>query len=316
VTTNTPVVFIIFKRPDTTERVFQAIRAARPTRLFVIADGGRNPEEWEKCRKARAVIDGVDWPCEVLKNYADHNMGCRARAPSGIDWVFEHVDRAIIVEDDCLPDPTFFPYCEELLERYADNERIMNISGDNLQHGNRGFDCQDSYYFSRIPHVWGWATWKRAWKYYDINITEWPKTRDSRLLYRLFSDPAVAHRWEYLFQQYYEGKIDSWDGQWAYLCFMRGGLDINPRSNLISNIGFGPEATHSKAPDDELARLPTQPLEFPLKHPTAIAVNIQADEYTHRQIYNVNRTWYIRLRNLFKFRFPSLYASARRIFQA
>jgi len=169
----TPVVLIIFNRPPTTERVFAEIAKARPQKLFVVADGPR-PErsgEAEKCAAARAVIDRVDWECEVLRNYAEVNLGCRQRPPTGISWVFEQVAEAIILKDDCVPHPTFFRFCEELLEKYREDERVMHISGSNFQPGyTRG---PFSYYFSRFNPIWGWASWRRAWQHYDLNMKLW-----------------------------------------------------------------------------------------------------------------------------------------------
>ena len=159
----TPVAFIIFNRPSLTQIVFNTIRQAKPKQLFVIADGARFPEEKEKCQQARDIIRQVDWDCEVLANYSDVNLGCGKRISSGISWVFEHVEAAIILEDDCLPHLSFFRYCENLLDYYRDDERVMAIGGDNFQDGNK--KTPYSYYFSKYPHVWGWATWRRAWKH-------------------------------------------------------------------------------------------------------------------------------------------------------
>ncbi len=169
----TPVAFIIFKRPDTTRKVFEEIRRAKPPKLLVIADGPR-PNivgEAEKCAAARAIIDSVDWECEVLKNYSDENLGCKQRVSSGLDWVFDNVEEAIILEDDCLPHPTFFRFCEELLEKYRGDERIMTIGGTNLLK-NWKSDIQ-SYHCSNYFNCWGWATWKRVWKHYDVDMKLW-----------------------------------------------------------------------------------------------------------------------------------------------
>jgi hypothetical protein len=178
----TPVAFIIFNRPQTTEAVFAEIARARPRQLLVIADGARtdHPDDSEKCSAARAVINRVNWDCDVSTNYAETNLGCKQRVSSGLDWVFGLVEKAIILEDDCLPEPTFFHFCQELLERYCDDWRVMHISGDNFQLGHRR--SSDSYYFSRYSHVWGWATWQRAWKFYDVEMKLWPDFRDRNWL--------------------------------------------------------------------------------------------------------------------------------------
>ncbi len=173
----TPVAFIIFKRHDLTERVFQAIREAKPKKLLVIADGPRFPEEAAKCQKTRDIIQQVDWDCEVLKNYSEVNLGCRQRISSGLDWVFSQVEEAIILEDDCVPAPSFFSFCQTLLDYYRDDNRIMVISGDNFQDGQSRTDY--SYYFSRYNHCWGWATWHRAWQYWDFNKNKWLEFQQS-----------------------------------------------------------------------------------------------------------------------------------------
>src|SRR5687767_13684909 len=164
----TPVALLVFNRPQATARVFEAVARARPPRLLVVADGPRadRPDDGELCHQTRAIIERVDWPCEVMKDYSDTNLGCRKRVSSGLDWVFSNVADAIILEDDCLPEPSFFPFCEELLERYRDDERVAMIRAGNFLEGRRV--ASTSYYFSRWFHIWGWATWARAWKHNDV----------------------------------------------------------------------------------------------------------------------------------------------------
>jgi len=274
----TPVVFLIFRRPDTTARVFAEIARARPPKLLVVADGPRadRPGEAEKCAAARAIIEQVDWPCEVLTNYAETNMGCGRRVASGLDWAFSLVEEAIILEDDCLPHPTFFRYCEELLERYRDDERVMVVSGDKSQEGQMRHT--HSYYFSRYNHLWGWASWRRAWEHYDHEMHLWPIIRDSGWLYDVLQDAQAGHYWQTAFQQVYDGHIDSWGYRWTLTCWLQSGLTILPSVNLVTNIGFGPEATHTTSLANER---PTQPMQFPLQHPPFVIRDTQADERTH-----------------------------------
>lgn len=286
---DTPVAFFIFNRPDTTQKVFNEIKKAKPPIMLVVADGARNPGEEEKCRAARAIIEQVDWDCDVRKNYSDKNLGCKGRVSSGLDWVFENVDRCIILEDDCLPHQSFFYFCQELLEKYKNNERIMHITGDNFQSQNASFQCKESYYFSRISHIWGWASWRRAWKHYDLNIRDWPKIKESGLLRKLFRDDGATARWEEKFDAYHEGKIDSWDGQWSFACMANNGLCIVPKVNLISNIGFDVSATHSSnLRRDRFANLPAFPIEFPLIHPNKIEANEQADRFTQEYVFGAH----------------------------
>jgi hypothetical protein len=280
----TPVVLIIYKRPETTARVLAEIAKAKPPKLLVIADGPRPgiPGEEEKITATRAVIDRVDWDCEVLKNYAETNLGLRIRPSSGLSWVFENVGEAIILEDDCLPHPTFFRFCEELLEKYRHDKRIMMISGDNFQFGKRRNSF--SYYFSRFSHIWGWASWRRAWQYYDYNMHLWPEIRENNLLQNIIIGTNALDYWNNIFQSVYDKKIDTWDFQWLFACWIQSGLCIIPNGNLVSNLGFGPSATHTKT-GDHLACLPSVQMNFPLRHPTFILQNVEADTYTFEKIY-------------------------------
>ncbi|MEP7338557.1 MAG: glycosyltransferase family 2 protein [Acidobacteriota bacterium] len=282
-----PVALILFNRPEPTGKVFAAIRQARPTNLIVIADGPRANKkgEAEVCAAARTVTENVDWPCRVVRHYADENMGCRNRVASGLDLVFNEFDHAIILEDDCVPEPSFFRFCEELLERYHQDERVMAISGDNFLFGNQRIEY--SYYFSRYPHVWGWATWRRAWQNYDARILDWPQMREQDWLHRMFQDRAAVKFWQNAFQSVYEGRIDTWDYQWTYACWRHGGLTALPNANLISNIGFGLDATHTRC-RGRFSNMTVTPLAFPLSHPSEVARDEQADAYTQRQNFNLS----------------------------
>lgn len=278
----TPVAFIIFNRPDTTERVFAEIAKAKPPKLLVVADGPREnrPGEAEKCATTRAIIERVDWPCEVLTNFSDVNLGCKKRVSSGIDWVFDNVEEAIILEDDCLPDPNFFRFCEEMLERYRHDQRIGMISGDNFQLGGR--HGEDSYYFSKYVHIWGWATWRDRWHgVYDVSMAHWPMVRDNGRLPDLVFDKDEAGYWAGIFERVYQGGIDTWDYQWVFANWVEGRLSILPSVNLISNIGFGVDATHTTG-TSPLANLPTEPMQFPLVHPALRARNGCADRFSDR----------------------------------
>ena len=275
---NTPVALLIFNRPDTTERVFNAIAKARPPKLLVVADGPRPQREGEAelCAQTRAIINRVDWDCEVITEFADSNMGCKRRVASGIDWIFEQVEEAIILEDDCLPDLSFFRYCEEMLTRYRDNERVGMVSGGNLQFGRqRG---SGSYYFSKYTHIWGWASWRRAWKHYDRDLTLWPAFRDQGLLTQLFETSGEQEYWRNSFQWVHEGSLDTWDVSWTFTALTHGLLQVVPNVNLISNIGFGANATHTHVVGVH-ANMPTQPIEFPLVHPRFVLADIEADRY-------------------------------------
>jgi hypothetical protein len=279
---NTPVVLIIFNRPDTTAQVFAEIRKARPPQLLVIADGPREnrSDDLEKCRAARAIIGQVDWPCKVITNYADQNLGCKHRVSSGLDWVFSLVEEAIILEDDCLPHPSFFRYCEELLERYRDDRRIGMISGHNVLFGYRR--TADSYYYSSIPHIWGWATWRRTWEAYDFRISSWPQVRDAGWLQDIFNTDIEVKSWTSIFDCQYDGVFDTWDYQLVFASLINNWLNITPNVNLISNLGFGADATHTDNLKDVLAKQLIEEIFFPLTHPLFV-VN---DRVSERKVFN------------------------------
>lgn len=294
---STPVAFIIFNRQDTTERVFAEIARARPPKLLVVGDGPRanRPGEAEKVAASRAIIHRVDWPCEVLTNFSETNLGCKVRVSSGLDWVFEQVPEAIILEDDCLPHPTFFRFCQELLERYRDDERIGMISGDNFQFGRIVTD--ESYYFSKYTHIWGWATWRRAWSGYDVEARIWPKLHREGWLKQISVNEGEEAYWREVFQSVYDGRLDTWDYQWTLSCFSQGQVSVMPNLNLISNIGFGEYATHTFE-ESIYANIPVKEIIFPLNHPEIIRANAKADNYTAKTIFRL--TYLGRLRKFIR----------------
>ncbi len=273
----------MFNRPETTARVFDEIRRARPSKLFLIADGPRAERagEAEKCRATRAVAERVDWDCEVLTNFSDVNLGCQRRPVSGLDWVFENVTEAIILEDDCLPHPTFFSFCEQLLEKYRDDERVMAISGNNFQFGKKRTPY--SYYFSRYPNTWGWATWRRAWRFCDLEMRLWPLLQDTSWLLDILGDEEAAAHWHNIFARAPEMK-SVWDYQWLFACWTQSGLGVAPEVNLVSNIGFGEDSTHTAADVSSIANLPLVEMSFPLQHPPYVLRQREADDFLF-QIY-------------------------------
>ncbi|MEH2202971.1 MAG: glycosyltransferase family 2 protein [Nostoc sp.] len=283
----TPVTFIIFKRPQTTEKVFEAIRQAKPTKLFVIADGPRTDREGEaeKCEATRAIIERVDWDCEVIKNYSDINLGCAKRVSSGLDWVFNNVEETIILEDDCIPHPTFFRFSQELLEKYRNDTRIATISAQNLQLGQKRTNY--SYYFSRYNHCWGWASWRRAWQHYDLTIKLWKEVQAENLLHDILVDQKAVNSWQRIFQSVYDNPTGiTWDYQWTFACWMQGSLSIIPNVNLISNVGVGVDATHFTSNQEfSFINMPMQAIEFPLKHPPFIVRHVEADNFTQKTVY-------------------------------
>jgi len=243
----------------------------------VSADGPREnkPGEKEKCLAARKIIDRIDWECEVYKKYSDANLGCKIGISSGIDWFFKNVEQGIILEDDCLPSQSFFWFCEELLNKYKNNEKIMMISGDNFQNGRQRGD--GSYYFSKFSHIWGWATWRRAWEHYSVNMEGYPKFKQDKKINAIWSKEYIRKYWLDTFDQAYENKIDTWDYQWAFSIWKMDGLCVIPNYNLISNIGFRDDATHTKSAS-KLANQKIQSMDI-IKHPSKIEQNKKADNY-------------------------------------
>lgn len=272
-----PILFIVFNRPDTTKRVFEVIRQSKPSRLFIAADGPRpnKPGEEGRCQEVRKITENIDWECEVVRRYSNINLGCKTGVSSAIDWFFENVEEGIILEDDCLPDPSFFIFCRDLLSYHRENKQVMAISGNNFQHG--ATHEKASYYFSRYPHIWGWATWKRAWKKYDVTMADYPIFKKTGQIKKLFTKRATQRYWIKLFDKLYQNKIDTWDGQWVFALFKNNGLCATPNQNLISNIGFSSEATHTtegKSPTDKVALGSISAI----THPAKIEVNEEADQ--------------------------------------
>jgi hypothetical protein len=274
-----PVAFFVFNRPELTAQVYERIRAARPKRLLVVADGPRptRPEDVQLCQATRAIVSSPDWPCELLTNFAKQNLGCRRRVSSGLDWVFRHCPEAIILEDDCLPGASFFKFCSEMLSHYRDDTRIMHVSGDNYQDGRRRGN--GSYFFSRYPLSWGWASWRRAWRHYDVKVSTWPAAYRERWLESILESPKEIRHWEGNFEGTYLGQIDTWDYQWVFTCWRQGGLSIHPNQNLVSNIGVGPDATHFKE-DHNTVGIPIRELDDCV-HPDKIIRDAEADRFTY-----------------------------------
>jgi len=249
---------------------------------MVIADGPRadHPADGDSCAAVRRIAERINWPCELLKNYSETNLGCGRRVASGIDWVFANVDEAIILEDDCLPDPGFFRFCAELLARYREDDRVMQISGSNFLFGRRV--TQHSYYFSRYPLCWGWATWRRAWRHFDFEMRAW-KADPEHCLAR-FENQAERAFWRSVWNKVVEGRVDTWCYQWALSVLMADGLAATPATNLITNIGFGAGATHTSSRLLALRPAVTA-IKFPLRHSEQCEASLEADRLTARRTF-------------------------------
>ena len=273
----TPVAFLIFNRPDTTNKVFEKIRKTEPERLFVIADGPRENVETdnELCKITREITENIDWDCKVTRDYAVGNYGLRKRVVSGLTQMFESVDEAIILEDDCVPHQSFFPFCQELLERFQDEKKVMMISGNNFFSESR--DKEYSYYFSSFNHIWGWATWKRAWHLYNDEMKDWSDLKEDDFLNNILQNDDSVKYFKIIFQEVYEGKINSWAYRWLYSMLRKDGLSIVPSKNLVTNIGFGTEATNTKSKSQRTTNITAEEIGFPLIHPPKIERDLDAD---------------------------------------
>ena len=272
----TPVLFIIFNRPETTKRVFSAIRNARPTQLFIAADGPRpGKEEQQMCNETRKIVSLVDWECSVHTLFRDHNLGCGKSLSEAITWFFRHVEQGIILEDDCLPEPEFFPFCSQLLDKYQYVDKIMEVSGLNMLGKTR---TEASYLFSTYDGTWGWATWRRAWEKYDYTMSRWQNVTDKRKVSLFFGDANLKNYWMSIFDKTFHKQIDTWDYQWLFARIVNDGIGIIPKMNMISNIGFGSNATHTFNKNDFGSSLKTYKMNFPLIHPQTIAVSQSFDK--------------------------------------
>ena len=275
----TPVLFLIFRRPETTLRVFERIREQHPRYLYVGADGPRErvADDAEKCRQTREILNRIDWQCEVRTLFRERNLGCRNNMAQTISWFFGQVEEGIILEEDCLPDPSFFRYCEELLDHYRSDSRVMHIGGVNFQGGiKRG---TGSYYFSQVPHIWGWASWRRAWKYYDVDIPSFGDVVE-RNRHSLFHHSELNEHFEPVFRGVYQDNVDTWDAQWTYTVNAQHGLAVLPNVNLISNIGYALDALHTTDLDSPYNNIPSQEMVFPLVHPEVMIPDERADLLT------------------------------------
>lgn len=282
----TPVALLVFSRPETTARVFEAVRAARPRLLLVVADGPRpdRPGEAERCAATRAVIERVDWPCEVRTHYAERNLGCRLRVSSGLDWVFDQAEEAVILEDDCVPHPTFFRFAQEMLARHRHDDRVGVVSGNNFQVSP--WRTGASYGFSRYPFIWGWATWRRTWRRYDVGLGRWPALRYEGWLRNVLGDAQAERHWTRTFDRTYRGETDTWDYQLTFMLWAENQLNVLPAWNLVTNVGFGEGATHVADAGHFLAAVPAEPMSFPLVHPTALTRDVAGDQAIEERIFS------------------------------
>jgi len=301
----TPLLFLIFNRPDTTERVFNEIRKQKPKYLFVAADGPRTnvAGEAEKCKKTREmVMNAIDWDCELKILFRDSNWGCGPAVSQAITWFFEQVEEGIILEDDTLPDISFFEYCEVLLEKYRKDERVKMIGGNNFQNGKWRGD--GSYYFSAYSHIWGWATWRRTWNEYDYKLLNQNETTVAEILNFYFTDRAIKQHWMNIFKRLIAREINTWDLQLLFSIWEKKGRAIAPNVNLVSNIGFGTGATHTSNKKDKLSCIPHTSMES-IIHPNRVSIDKDADVYTFYKFMRPKKRFFIQFLKKLKKIVPS-----------
>jgi hypothetical protein len=313
----TPILFLIFNRPNTTKQVFEVIRQIQPKYLFVGADGPRENKEGETelCEQARKIATSIDWECDVKTLFNDENLGCRNAVISAITWFFENVEMGIILEDDCLPDLSFFQFCEVLLIKFEQNTKIISISGHNLGYK---YTDDNTYFFSRFMNIWGWATWRRSTLIVDYNLKMWKKTKNKNLfLYRLLSknyfdiDINWIKYWKWAFNLIING-LDAWDWQWIFAQLQNKKYTIFPTTNLITNIGFNENATHTVNSNHIISSMKSTTFQFPIKHPSKIEINYDFENKCLKKIwcevkfvslknYIKNKLLYIGIINKFNF---------------
>jgi hypothetical protein len=297
---DTPILFLIFNRLEITQLVFEEIKKQKPKYLFIAADGARtdNLEDVQKCKMVRdLVLKGIDWDCEVTTLFRDQNLGCGVAVSEAITWFFENVEQGIILEDDCLPHASFFGFCEILLEKYKDDENVYGISGDNFQDGiQRG---NASYFFSNYCYIWGWASWRRAWNSYDFNLNQLEVFKEKQLIKKIDSRTVFKNYWFAILEKVANKEIDTWDYQWLFTVWNNGGVAVVPNVNLISNIGFGKDATHTTELRQS-ANMTTKDI-YTITHPKAIKVDKIADRYASDTIFNIHKTKKLNFKDLKRF---------------
>jgi hypothetical protein len=282
VTTTEPVLVIAFNRPDHLSVLLDRLRQVQPGRVFLAVDGPRpdRPEEAERVRAVHSLASAIDWDCEVQTLFQESNLGCGRGVSTAISWFFEHVERGIILEDDIIPDPSFFPFCTELLDRYEDDERVFAISGCNFVPPEALSRPDEAYRFSQVAHIWGWATWRRTWDLHQLDIAGWQRQLPPQRLWTRagHSIPGTVY-WASTFQILARHEVDTWDGQLVFAGMVANRLTANSNVNLVRNIGFDEFATHTHIDRGDLQpegsiRLPT--------HPVPVHVDQKADAWTRK----------------------------------
>lgn len=297
----TPILFLIFNRPDTTKLVFESIKKMKPKKLYIAADGPRVDRlgEFELCERTRNIIKDIDWECEVKTLFRSNNLGCKVAVSSAIDWFFENEEQGIILEDDCLPNESFYFFCEELLNYYKKDNTIMHIGGSNFQ--NEKIRGNASYYFSNYNHIWGWATWRRAWEKYDVNMQTFTTEECNDILNQTFKSEKEKFFWRKIFNDSIKKDVNTWDYQWTYAIMKNKGLSIIPNINLVKNIGFDENGTHTNSNDILGLGIRKYGILSEIIHVDKKQINYLADSYALRKFFNPNVLYIFIRKVVFKF---------------
>jgi|SaaInlStandDraft_4_1057021.scaffolds.fasta_scaffold03555_3 hypothetical protein len=292
---NTPILFLIYRNPDLTKKTFKKIKELRPPILYIAADGPTDNEKIKsECIKTREITEDIDWDCKVYRRYLDKNKGCKIAVSSAISWFFQKEECGIILEYDCLPNRSFFTFCENMLEKYSDNSKVMHIGGSNGQDGIIRGD--GSYYFSAITGIWGWATWRRAWSYYDNNAEGFERFALEKNINRIFTKRYTRKYWLKRFNDVYLGvNNSSWGIPWAFSVMNEDGYCITPNVNLISNIGFGDMATHAFDINSPFYKVALEDI-INIKHPSVFSIDNDADNYATKKSYKIEDSFFVILR--------------------
>jgi hypothetical protein len=284
-----PVLFLNFNRPSLSLQVFEAIMKVKPRHLYFAVDGPREnkPEDISRCNQTKQILHRIDWDCAVHTLFSEKNAGCKAAVSTAISWFFEHEEEGIILEDDCLPAESFFYFCDQMLKKYRTDARMFSITGTNLQDGKKWGEA--SYYFSQYSNIWGWATWRRVWKKYDVRLERYDETHAAQQLANIFTDRFLINEWIKIFQTVKAGGLDTWDYQFNFLTFFENGLCITPNVNLVSNIGFDESPTHRNN-NRHYANLPLSELTL-IVHPNYFLPQKAADYYFQEKEFYLKEKW-------------------------
>ena len=294
-----PVLVINFNRPDFTQRVLEVIQAQSPSAVYIAVDGARQGrlDDASACRIVRQLAHDFSPGCPVHCLFQERNLGTGIAVPTAISWFFEHESQGIILEDDCIPRPDFFRFTGELLARYANDPGVMMISGNSFAFDDKLSPSE--YTFARNAHIWGWATWRRAWDLYDHSMTEWPSLRETKWLLNVCKGHKDAVRyWKWIFDETRKNKVDAWDYRWWYSMWRHDGFSVVPPLNLVENVGFDERSTHTIRMPNWFAEVPRDTLTFPLHHPTVARRNEVAERWIDVHRFSTNLSGVRRLKQV------------------